>query len=877
MKEVQEIENTKPSFKDKLKCLWSKQWFKLLTFLLITFNIIFFSHIIIFGYPGFDFGDGTTQYRVYIEEFIRKLKQGELSSFNINNFFGTSNYALTYYVPIDVFTLLMLLLSYVIPDFNYVYTIVKLLSVCSGVMMFYFMQRKVFKFSDKTSFYTSLLWLIGGALSIYTLFYTYLLMYFYIPLTLYVLDLSHKKKIHWPLLVTTILLMFYNFYQGYMIVACTVVAYFIIDVYRNTPTKENVKNYLLSELKAYLIDGIFVVLGVLASSAVVVPTIIYLKRDSTTEGREFTFSLTMLAELFIRSLTPQRECPVYYISSKYIELQRSLYLGIFGYLSLVNFVFLNKKDLKKNLITLSILLVMIIIPIFSYIFCAQRINYGRWYFLIELVLIYMISLNIETNSIDFSYLNSRKRMFLCLIPYGILLIFAIILGCMDKFAVEESEITLIYLILCEMGLIFLYLRFPKLRKKTFIIEMLACAIYPFSRTSFANNDYVLEENALKQDITTFETKTNDNSMHKTYFYKYGSSAFTNINNTTSYLINDSKSFSSFYNTNVNEYLTHYETKYKNYVDWCIVSNTESNPIASTFFGNKYFMIEKNEQYKVYVPNDYILMYEDENFYYYKNPSETGFASIYYNTHNNFSDNVLENVYTLNNSCYYSNSTNAIEYSNDNNIYTLTYSNNDYTIDDYGDYKENEETIESIKLSDSYFKEGYSYFTNYPIFTINENGERTYYLGNIMPYTPDIKEVHAVVGEAVAESKSFKLTIHSIKDTEPKEEFEQVDTTHSKDTFNITYNKEKEEECIIALPIAYTKDFKSNYEVVSVNGGFVGVIIPANETGEINVEIKFEATGEKTGRMLSIIFGTISLAYVSYAITKQIKNKKKESE
>ena len=87
MEEVQEIENTKLSFKDKLKCLWSKQWFKLLTFLFITFSIIFFSHIIIFGYPGFDFGDGTIQYRVYIEEFIRKLKQGELSSFNINNFF----------------------------------------------------------------------------------------------------------------------------------------------------------------------------------------------------------------------------------------------------------------------------------------------------------------------------------------------------------------------------------------------------------------------------------------------------------------------------------------------------------------------------------------------------------------------------------------------------------------------------------------------------------------------------------------------------------------------------------------------------------------------------------------------------------------------
>ena len=147
----------------------------------------------------------------------------------------------------------------------------------------------------------------------------------------------------------------------------------------------------------------------------------------------------------------------------------------------------------------------------------------------------------------------------------------------------------------------------------------------------------------------------------------------------------------------------------------------------------------------------------------------------------------------------------------------------------------------------------------------------------MPYTPDIKEVHAVVDEKTAATESFELVIYSMENVESKDEFEQIDATYNKDTFNITYDKEKEEECIIALPIAYTKDFKSNYEVVSINGGFVGVIIPANETGEINVEIKFEATGEKTGRILSIIFGTISLAYVSYAITKQIKNKKEESE
>ena len=871
--EINEIQRPKTTFKDKLKTLWSKMSFKLFVFLFVTLNFIFFIHLIIYGYLGFDYGDGMMQYRIYIEDFIRNFKAHNLSSFNINNFFGTSNYALAYYVPIDIFTFLMILLSYIFPSLDACFCIVRLFAIGLGVMMFYFVQRKVYGFSDKTSFYLSLLWLIGGSLSTFNLFYTYILMYFYIPLTLYVLDLSHKKKIHWPLLLVTILLMFYNFYQGYMIVVCSVVAYFIIDIYKNPPSKSNIKSYLLNELKTYLIEGIFVVFGVLAASSVTIPTIIYLSENSVSSDRGFTFSFIMLLELFARSFISSGEGCWGYVSSNYIEFQRSLFLGVFGYLALVNFIIFNKKDLKKNLITLGVILLLILIPVFSYLFCAQHINYGRWYFLAELVLLFLIGINFENDSINFSNLKTRKRMLFCLTPYVVLIILFATLKAKDSFYNELSEITFLFLTLFETSLVFFYLRFPKCRKKLLLAEIIVFTLVSFQNTAFSSNN-INVENSLKKGLAKFEKEINDNSLHKTYFTFYDGD-IANINCTTNYLTNDGTMFSSFYNTSLREYSNHYNSKniYRN--EWSFTSQIEANDIASEFFGNKYFMIKKNKDYKIVVPGDYILLFEDDEYYYYQNPNETGFASVYYNSHNNYSENNLQNAYLLNKSCYYAGSKNTYEYS-DSNVYELSFANGDFTFNDY-DYDENVAYPASANISLSYFKEGKTYYTFYPLFTINKSNEKHFYLGNTFTFTSDIKEVHIVeLDNDVTKDKYFTPKLYEI--SESKESLiEQIDATYNKDTFNITYNKEKEEECIIALPVAYTKDFKSNYEVVSVNGGFVGVIIPANETGEINVEIKFEATGEKTGRVLSIIFGTISLAYVSYAIAKQIKNKKKESE
>lgn len=767
--------------KSLMKNLWNKTDFKLFAFVFASLLIIYIIPFILFQRPGVDFSDGTVQYRIYIKSFYDAIKSNNLSSFDMNNYYGTSWFSLAYYVPLDIFSLIMFLLSCFV-EFNALYSFMRLFMLLCGVMMFYYMSKKTLNFTEKVSFYLSLLYMVGGALTIYNCYFTYIGMFFYIPLIFYTLDLSHKKKIHHPLMITVFFAMLFNFYLGYMMVVSSVVAYFIIDAYRFVPSKENLKNWLKKELIIYLKDGLFVLIGVLSSSFILVPSICYLL-SIKMNSRSFVFSFKMLLNLFINTFTPTEEgLSMAFLSENYISYQRSLYLTTIGFLFFLNFILVNKKDKKKNLITLLVLLALIIVPIFSFVFCGVLTNYGRWYFLIELVLLYMIGLNIENDSFNLSWFDNKKKYFLPMIPFALTVVIILIIYLLGDALLNTLSFKVVFALL-SITLVFYFLKFPKIRKKLFFVEILIALFFSFRITLFGGSNYLQNEKEIISKIDSFDIENNDNSLHRSFYYSmnYMPNSLRNLNSSTKGFTNDSIMFSSFYNSNINQYRINYEEKNitlkEENLNWYHRNTLESSIYSSSFFGYKYYIVAKTKDYDTKVPNEFKLIKEDNNHYYYKNPYETGFASVYYSSHNNFSNSPLLNTYTLSSSCYYENSKKSYNYSKDFNTYKLYKKDLAVT-----DMKFNDDDYLLYSISNSYFKEGKRYYSPYGILlTEDENNHYSTYLDNSFVYSKEIKNVYFMIFKDLVSNCSYFYLEEAYNEV-PKNEIEQIDVLYNKDTF-----------------------------------------------------------------------------------------------
>jgi hypothetical protein len=97
----------------------------------VTFFILFIYQIVLLCYGTyFNSGsDDVVQYSPILVQYIQNIKNGKFGWFNFTNNFGASIWADAYYVPLDIFTLLIFLLSFIM-DPTIAFSIVNSLVFC---------------------------------------------------------------------------------------------------------------------------------------------------------------------------------------------------------------------------------------------------------------------------------------------------------------------------------------------------------------------------------------------------------------------------------------------------------------------------------------------------------------------------------------------------------------------------------------------------------------------------------------------------------------------------------------------------------------------------------------------------------------------------
>lgn len=836
----------------KLKQFSKTYLFKLIMISFLTMIGIYLIPIISSGYAGFDNSDGMLQYRAYMKSFFNALDNNSFDTFNMHMLHGTSIFALEYYVPLDIFTLILYILHFII-DFNYAFAFVRLLMIFSGTITFYLMSKKVFKLTDKTSFLLSLLWIISGSVSVFINYYAYCALYFYVPVAMYLFDLAHNKHKYISVGFFTMVLMLYNFYLGYVIIMVTIFVTVTLNFMRRDSTT-TFKTQCKKELKQLCFDAIPILLGVLSASFIILPTVLYLLNYTSTSRVGKYYSVWHFIHLIARMFVPTFES-AFTISKydQYINCQMSLYITVFGCLSLINLFISDKENRKRYLHLLGVLLVMLIAPFIAYFFTASKAVYGRWYFLFTLIELYYVGVNYENNYLNLDALERKvgnthfkiKHLIaiiavLIIITYFILLMF---LGT-DEYAKSMITISCIIALFAILGIIYL----KNHRKIIMIIEGAGTLILMFSFSLFAifPKTYIQSENILNKV----------SAIDSDYISRYNTDILVtdvkddNSNSITTVYSSECNFFSSFWNHNANPYIQNYVTR-KSTNNWNFSTINNTSIFNSTFLGYEYYILKSD---KDYIIPDYLKLVKDENgLKYYLNIYYNGFGTVYYKTTNDISDSYMNNQFMLTDTCWLG----------DSNTIPKAYVSQ---LTDFNHILKKGETSVVIGVDDFDLNTYYQFYQSSTQIIVNyKDGSQKETLDSTLLITDDIESISFSLYK---NTKYLSYTKCSKKEYE-----EQVDCLSNKiginvekngNTFSTIYNKDRKEKAIIVLPVTYTDEFKCNedFNIIKSNGSFIGIELPEDLIGEVSLSITFEPKGLKEGIVASIIFGTISICFIT---------------
>lgn len=840
----------------KIKKFCSSYFFKLLIISFIALLSIYFIPIIFNDFLGYDNSDGMVQYRVYIKSFFEAIDSHNLSFFNMNMLYGNSIFALEYYIPIDIFTLILYLLHFWI-EFDYAFAFVRLLMIFTGTLTFFIMSKKVYNFSDKTSFFLSMFWIICGALSVYINYYVYCALYFYVPIAMYVFDLAHNKHKYIPLGVFTFILMLYNFYLGYMVIMVTI----FITVTFNFMNRKDItlKQLFKKEFKQLAFDAIPVLLGVLSGAFLIIPTITYLLNNTSTDRTSTYYSIWHFIHLIARNFIPTFESFFSYVEQdRYINSQSSLFITIFGLLSMINLFLAHKEERKRYLCLIGVLLVMLGIPMFAWFFTASKSVYGRWYFLFALIELYYIGQNFEENNIELSSIKGKTKHIIALICSSLIISYMLIIAFNGKNATIRGMIIILgsCSLLILLGLLYIN---TKLYKKIFMtFEMLGALMLMFVCTLFSlyPKVYISAEKELYKV----------NAIENEYVNRYNIDAISsnlkinNSNSVTNVYSSEYSFFSSFWNNNANPFIQNYVTK-KNNISWQFIAKNNTNIFTSTFLGTKYYVVNKDCDY--IIPDYLRLVKEEDGLLYYENIYSNGFAIVYYDESKAVTNSYFENQFNLSKTCWINSKVTELP---------QTYKA-DFT--EFSHVLENTDSEIVIDIKDFDLNTYYQFYdTVYQIKANYKDGTSKICLDTTILITDDMESL---------EFDLCKVDKYLTYSKCNKEKYEQeldnlsnrigLDVQQDGDNFSFVFDKEDKKKAIVVLPITYSDEFVcDNYEIIRANGSFVGIVIPENTTGHLAIAVKFEPNGLKTGVAISSIFCVISLGTI---ISRIIYIKKKE--
>lgn len=370
------------------------------TFIFLTIILTIVSAIILIYYnfvPNTFFNcnsDDVVQYYPYISGVFTRIKNGTFSLYDTSLFGGGSTFSGLYYIPIDIFLLIAFILSFIMEtEFAYWFSII--LKVCAGALLMYYVLNKK-NFKNKVCLLLSLVYASTALLQAYVIFPVYLGIIFYAPLGMIVTDMffDNKKRnislIIIPIFVLQVVL--FDYYIAYMLLAFVSIYFVLEGILKN-------KNLFTKEfLNDFILFFSFILLGVLISTAILLPSFLYIMHQTSRTSNNFdnfflflnydyksygvgisyTHYFTQLINFFIPNY-PNALC--LQPSGGYVREHASLYMtsGFLIYFSRFFFI----KDKKLNTIKFFVFLLnlMFAIPMFSFIFSIQKISYVRWFFI----------------------------------------------------------------------------------------------------------------------------------------------------------------------------------------------------------------------------------------------------------------------------------------------------------------------------------------------------------------------------------------------------------------------------------------------------------------------------------------------------------------
>jgi hypothetical protein len=329
-----------------------------------------------------NFSDDILQYYTIMVDFVASIKEGTLSFFNLNNYFGASFFSDVYYIPLDIFTFLTFILSFIMPT-EIAYSIMELTKIWAGVMaLAYYFHLKGMK--NRTIFWMSIFYMVSGGFVSFMAFPVFLSIIFYLPVGLVVIHyFFHKKRFIVP--IYAFLIVFYDFYLAYMILAFIAFAY-LIESFKREDFK------LWGFLKNGVIFLGLLILGVLMASVILLPSITFILEETYRTTANFnawiikigTYELKLFQpEIYIRYLakifTEQKPIGFYGFENDYGLEHVSLYITIIGFVYMCNIFFMKDRISRVYKISLLIALIFMIFPIFSYVFSGTLDKpYTRW-------------------------------------------------------------------------------------------------------------------------------------------------------------------------------------------------------------------------------------------------------------------------------------------------------------------------------------------------------------------------------------------------------------------------------------------------------------------------------------------------------------------
>lgn len=364
--------------------------------------------------------DDILQYYVLMEGFIRSLKEGTVSSFDLNNYFGASFFSNLYYVPLDVFTLLSFLLSFIMPTVVAVST-TELIKVAAGVgLVGTYLALK--KYSTKTIFLVSMLYFVNGGTVSFMNFPAFLSMTVYLPLALLVVHWFFEKK-YWtvPLFVFAIVL--YNFYLAYMVLAFIAFS-FLLEYFLYKEFS------FIDILKKGMLFLSLLLFGVLMSSVILLPAITFIAEETIRTPVEFTpwvldlklfqlelFPPDVYIRYFAKLFVPQRPASFRGFLNDYKLEHVSSYITLIGVFAMTFVFFLKDKKARVFKTMFVVVFVFSLFPFFSSLLSgtylmellssegSEAFPYNRWLNMVPLL--YMVCIAHVLETFNFKQIKSK--------------------------------------------------------------------------------------------------------------------------------------------------------------------------------------------------------------------------------------------------------------------------------------------------------------------------------------------------------------------------------------------------------------------------------------------------------------------------------------